>query len=98
MTSGIPDSAGVPAGCTQDTMTAVYNDLDSVKTLMEQAKDQVAAVIVEPVAANMGVVPPEEGFLRGLRALCDENGALLIFDEVITGFRLAFGGAAEYLA
>lgn len=78
MTSGIPDSAGVPAGCTQDTMTAVYNDLDSVKTLMEQAKDQVAAVIVEPVAANMGVVPPEEGFLRGLRALCDENGALLI--------------------
>ena len=96
MTSGIPDSAGVPAGCTQDTMTAVYNDLDSVKTLMEQAKDQVAAVIVEPVAANMGVVPPEEGFLRGLRALCDENGALLIFDEVITGFRLAFGGAAEY--
>lgn len=96
MTSGIPDSAGVPAGCTQDTMTAVYNDLDSVKTLMEQAKDQVAAVIVEPVAANMGVVLPDEGFLQGLRDLCDKNNALLIFDEVITGFRLAFGGAAEY--
>lgn len=72
MTSGIPDSAGVPAGCTQDTMTAVYNDLDSVKTLMEQAKDQVAAVIVEPVAANMGVVLPDEGFLQGLRDLCDK--------------------------
>ena len=84
MTSGIPDSAGVPAGCTQDTMTAVYNDLDSVKTLMEQAKDQVAAVIVEPVAANMGVVLPDEGFLQGLRDLCDKNNALLIFDEVIT--------------
>ncbi|MDO4519226.1 MAG: glutamate-1-semialdehyde 2,1-aminomutase [Eubacteriales bacterium] len=96
MTSGVPDSAGVPAGCTQDTMTAVYNDLDSVKTLMEQCPDQVAAVIVEPVAANMGVVLPAEGFLSGLRSLCDQYGALLIFDEVITGFRLAFGGAAEY--
>ena len=96
MTSGVPDSAGVPAGCTQDTMTAVYNDLESVRTLMEQAAGEVAAVIVEPVGANMGVVPPAEGFLEGLRTLCDENGALLIFDEVITGFRLAFGGAAEY--
>lgn len=96
MTSGVPDSAGVPAGCTQDTMTAVYNDLKSVRTLMEQAAGEVAAVIVEPVGANMGVVPPAEGFLEGLRTLCDENGALLIFDEVITGFRLAFGGAAEY--
>ena len=96
MTSGIPDSAGVPKGCTMDTMTAVYNDLDSVKTLLEQAPDQVAAVIVEPVGANMGVVLPEEGFLEGLRKLCDQYGALLIFDEVITGFRLAFGGAAEY--
>lgn len=96
MTSGVPDSAGVPSGCTQDTMTAVYNDLESVKTLFSQAKGQVAAVIVEPVAANMGVVLPQEGFLEGLRGLCDENNALLIFDEVITGFRLAFGGAAEY--
>ncbi|MCD8153988.1 MAG: glutamate-1-semialdehyde 2,1-aminomutase [Clostridiales bacterium] len=96
MTGGIPDSAGVPKGCVADTMTAAYNDLDSVKTLLEREGSQVAAVIVEPVAANMGVVLPEEGFLSGLRTLCDEYGALLIFDEVITGFRLAFGGAAQY--
>lgn len=96
MTSGVPDSAGVPKGCTEDTMTAVYNDLDSVRALMEQADGQTAAVIVEAVGANMGVVSPKKGFLEGLRKLCDEYGALLIFDEVITGFRLAFGGAAEY--
>lgn len=96
MTSGVPDSAGVPKGCTEDTMTAVYNDLDSVRALMEQADGQTAAVIVEAVGANMGVVPPKKGFLEGLRKLCDEYGALLIFDEVITGFSLAFGGAAEY--
>lgn len=96
MTSGVPDSAGVPKGCTEDTMTAVYNDLDSVRALMEQADGQTAAVIVEAVGANMGVVPPKKGFLEGLRKLCDEYGALLIFDEVITGFRLTFGGAAEY--
>jgi len=96
MTSGVPDSAGVPKGCTEDTMTAVYNDLDSVRALMEQADGQTAAVIVEAVGANMGVVPPKKGFLEGLRKLCDEYSALLIFDEVITGFRLAFGGAAEY--
>ena len=75
---------------------AEYNDLDSVRALMEQADGQTAAVIVEAVGANMGVVPPKKGFLEGLRKLCDEYGALLIFDEVITGFRLAFGGAAEY--
>jgi len=96
MTSGVPDSAGVPKGCTEDTMLAVYNDLGSVETLFQQAEGQVAAVIVEAVGANMGVVPPSEGFLQGLRALCDRYHALLIFDEVITGFRLAFGGAAEY--
>lgn len=96
MTSGVPDSAGVPKGCTQDTMIAVYNGLDSVEKLMAESQDQVAAVIVEPVAANMGVVPPEDGFLQGLRDLCDKHKALLIFDEVITGFRLRFGGAAEY--
>ena len=96
MTSGVPDSAGVPEGCTEDTMTAVYNDLSSVETLLSQAEGQTAAVIVEPVGANMGVVLPKEGFLKGLRELCDKYGALLIFDEVITGFRLAFGGAAEY--
>ena len=96
MTSGVPDSAGVPKGCTEDTMTAVYNDLDSVRALMEQADGQTAADIVEAVGSNMGVVPPKKGFLEGLRKLCDEYGALLIFDEVITGFRLALGGAAEY--
>lgn len=93
MTSGVPDSAGVTKGCTQDTLTAVYNDLDSVRRIMEANEGQVAAVIVEPVGANMGVVLPEEGFLQGLRELCTKNGALLIFDEVITGFRLGFTGA-----
>ena len=93
MTSGVPDSAGVTKGCTQDTLTAVYKDLDSVRKIMEANEGQVAAVIVEPVGANMGVVLPEEGFLQGLRDLCTKNGALLIFDEVITGFRLGFTGA-----
>ena len=93
MTSGVPDSAGVTKGCTQDTLTAVYNDLDSVRQIMEANEGQVAAVIVEPVGANMGVVLPKEGFLQGLRELCTKNGALLIFDEVITGFRLGFTGA-----
>lgn len=96
MTSGVPDSAGVPKGCTEDTMTAVYNDLSSVETLLQKTEGETAAVIVEPVGANMGVVPPKEGFLQGLRSLCDKYGALLIFDEVITGFRLSFGGAAQY--
>lgn len=96
MTAGIPDSAGVPAGCTKDTLTAVYNDLDSVRALFEANPGEIAAVIVEPVAANMGVVPPNEGFLKGLRDLCTENGAVLIFDEVITGFRLGFAGAQGY--
>lgn len=96
MTSGVPDSAGVPKGCTQDTMIAVYNDLNSVERLLTESNDQTAAVIVEPVAANMGVVPPAEGFLQGLRDLCDQHHALLIFDEVITGFRLSFSGAAGY--
>ena len=95
MTAGVPDSAGVPAGCAQDTLTAAYNDLASVEALFESNPEQIAAVIVEPVAANMGVVLPAPGFLEGLRALCDEQGALLIFDEVICGFRLAYRGAAE---
>ena len=95
MTAGVPGSAGVPVGCVADTLTAAYNDLASVKALFESNPDQIAAVIVEPVAANMGVVLPAAGFLEGLRALCDEQGALLIFDEVICGFRLAYGGAAE---
>lgn len=96
MTSGIPDSAGVPAACAADTLTAVYNDLASVEAIFAQNRGEVAAVIVEPVAANMGVVEPVPGFLTGLREICDKNGALLIFDEVITGFRLALGGAQEY--
>lgn len=96
MTSGVPDSAGVTKGCTEDTMIAAYNDLDSVEALLNESRDQVAAVIVEPAAANMGVVPPAEGFLEGLRRLCDQHGALLIFDEVITGFRLGFAGAAGF--
>ena len=96
MTQGIPDSAGVPAGCTEDTISAVYNDLGSVEALFDANRDQIAAVIVEPVGANMGVVPPEEGFLEGLRSLCTKNGALLIFDEVITGFRLGPDGAQGY--
>ena len=96
MTAGVPDSAGVPAGCTQDTLTAVYNDLESVKALFEEFSGEIAAVIVEPVAANMGVVLPAPGFLKGLREICTKEGSVLIFDEVITGFRLAFGGAQEY--
>lgn len=96
MTQGIPGSSGVPQGCTKDTLTATYNDLDSVKTLFEANANAIAAVIVEPVGANMGVVLPEPGFLEGLRRVCDENGALLIFDEVITGFRLALDGAQGF--
>ena len=96
LTGGAPDSAGVPAEIAGDTLTASYNDLESVRRLLEVNPAQVAAVIVEPVAANMGVVAPQDGFLQGLRALCDEFGSLLIFDEVITGFRLAPGGAQEY--
>ena len=96
LTGGAPDSAGVPKEMAGDTLTADYNNLPSVRALLEANKGQVAAIIVEPVAANMGVVPPQPGFLQGLRALCDEFGALLIFDEVITGFRLAPGGAQQY--
>ena len=96
MTAGIPDSAGVPKGCTQDTLPAVYNDLASVEKLFKTFPKEIAAVIVEPIAANMGVVPPQEGFLKGLRDLCTEYGAVLIFDEVITGFRLGFTGAQGY--
>ena len=96
LTESIPDSAGVPAGYAENTLLADYNDLDSVKELFKACGDDIAAVIVEPVAANMGVVPPAEGFLEGLRTVTEEYGALLIFDEVITGFRIAFGGASEY--
>ncbi|MCL2151299.1 MAG: glutamate-1-semialdehyde 2,1-aminomutase, partial [Coriobacteriia bacterium] len=93
LTSGQPDSLGVPEAVAADTLIAAYNDLAEVEALL--ARYQVAAVIIEPVAANMGLVLPAEGFLAGLRRLCDEYGALLVFDEVITGFRLAAGGAQQ---
>lgn len=96
MTQSVPDSAGVPEGYAASTLTAVYNDEESVRALMEGNHGQVAAVVVEPVAANMGVVPPKPGFLEFLRRITKENGALLLFDEVITGFRLGLGGASEY--
>ncbi|MDO4632842.1 MAG: glutamate-1-semialdehyde 2,1-aminomutase [Eubacteriales bacterium] len=96
MTAGRPDSAGVPEGCTQDTLLADYNDLDSVRALFESCGEEIAAIIVEPVAANMGVVAPQKGFLEGLRAICDQYGSLLIFDEVITGFRMSLTGAQGY--
>ena len=94
-TYGVPTSAGVPLGYAAETLVAEYNDLASVEAVFDANVNQVAAVIVEPVAGNMGVVPPGVGFLAGLRSLCDDNGALLIFDEVITGFRVAYGGAQE---
>lgn len=96
MTAGVPDSSGVPEGYTQYTLTADYNNLDSVRALYESNPGEIAAIIVEPVAANMGVVVPEKGFLEGLREICDQNGSLLIFDEVITGFRLSEAGAQGY--
>ncbi|AHF11127.1 MULTISPECIES: glutamate-1-semialdehyde 2,1-aminomutase [Dehalobacter] len=95
MSSGVPSSLGVPPGCAVDTLTAVFNDIDSVQALFENNKDQVAAVIVELVPANMGVVLPKPGFLQELQKLCTENSTLLIADEVITGFRLGLGGAQE---
>ncbi len=92
-TLGIPDSPGVPLSYAQNTLIAPYNDAGAVEQLFQHYPRQIAAIIVEPVAANMGVVPPQPGFLAGLRRMTEESGALLIFDEVITGFRLAYGGA-----
>ncbi|MDQ4044635.1 MAG: glutamate-1-semialdehyde 2,1-aminomutase [Chloroflexota bacterium] len=92
---GLPDSPGVPKGATQDTLVATYNDLDSVQALFDQHGDEIATVIVEPVAGNMGMVEPVEGFLEGLREITRKHGALLLFDEVMTGFRVAPGGAVE---
>jgi glutamate-1-semialdehyde 2,1-aminomutase len=92
-TLGVPSSPGVPPAVTADTLVAPYNDLDAVERLLAAQPDDVAAVIVEPIAGNMSLVPPRPGFLAGLRRLCDRRGALLIFDEVMTGFRVAWGGA-----
>ena len=93
LTHGVPTSAGVPESYAAETLIAAYNDLSSVEGLFDAWPDDIAAVIVEPVAGNMGVVPPADGFLQGLRDVTEANGALLIFDEVITGFRVAYGGA-----
>jgi len=95
VTLGIPSTPGVTEGAARDTIVLPYNDLDAVASVLEQRGEEIAAIIVEPVAGNMGVVPPREGFLQGLRALCDTYGVVLIFDEVITGFRVALGGAQE---
>ncbi len=94
-TFSVPDSAGVPAALAALTLTVPYNDLDAVRSIFRQRGGEIAAIIVEPVAGNMGVVPPAPGFLAGLREITAAHGALLIFDEVITGFRVAFGGAQE---
>ncbi|MEE2777358.1 MAG: glutamate-1-semialdehyde 2,1-aminomutase [Acidobacteriota bacterium] len=92
-TIGVPSSPGVPSSVTDNTLVAQYNDLDATAGLFERHSDEIAAVIVEPVAGNMGLVPPRDGFLEGLRQLCTQSGTLLVFDEVMTGFRVAWGGA-----
>jgi glutamate-1-semialdehyde 2,1-aminomutase len=94
-TLGLPDSPGVPKSATSSTLTAPFNDLEAVKTLFEENRDQIAGVILEPVVGNAGFIPPDAGFLEGLRELTHEHGALLVFDEVMTGFRIAYGGAQE---
>lgn len=94
-TLGLPDSPGVPKSTTANTLTAPFNDLEAVKQLFEENPDQISGVILEPVVGNAGFIPPDAGFLEGLRLLTQENGALLVFDEVMTGFRIAYGGAQE---
>ena len=94
-TFGVPNSPGVTAGTAKDTLLANYNDIENVKALFESNKNEIAAIIVEPVAGNMGCIPPKSGFLEDLRTICSENGTLLIFDEVMSGFRLAKGGVQE---
>jgi len=93
ITLGVPNSPGVTTGTAKDTLLARYNDLAQVEEVLNNNKGEVAAIIIEPVAGNMGCIPPKEGFLEGLRKLCDQHGAVLIFDEVMTGFRLSTGGA-----
>ena len=96
ITLGVPNSPGVTRGTAQDTLLAPYNDLSAVKKIIEDTPNQIAAIILEPVAGNMGCIPPKKGFLEGLRSLCNEHDIVLIFDEVMTGFRLSKGGASEY--
>jgi len=95
ITFGSPNSPGVTEGTAKDTLLANYNDIENVRALFEANKNEIAAIIIEPVAGNMGCIPPKEGFLEALRSLCDSDGTMLIFDEVMTGFRLAKGGAQE---
>ena len=95
ITFGSPNSPGVTSGTAKDTLLASYNDIQNVKDLFDANKNEIAAIIIEPVAGNMGCIPPQKGFLEALRQLCDDNGSLLIFDEVMTGFRLAIGGTQE---
>ena len=97
VTFGAPNSPGVTQGTAKDTLLANYNDLESVEAIFKDHPETIAAIIIEPVAGNMGCIVPQKGFLEGLRSLCDQYGALLIFDEVMTGFRLALGGAQERL-
>lgn len=97
ITNGIPNSPGVTQGTAKDTLLAKFNDLERVRELVEANQEEIACIIVEPIAGNMGCIPPQNGFLEGLRRLCDENDILLIFDEVMTGFRLAPGGVQERL-
>ncbi len=96
LTLGVPSSAGVPTSLAEHTLTLTYNDLDSVSECFAELGDQIACIIVEPVAGNMNCIPPQDGFLQGLRDICDQSGAVLIFDEVMTGFRVALGGAQQY--
>lgn len=96
LTLGVPSSAGVPASLAEHTLTLIYNDLDSVRECFAELGDQIACIIVEPVAGNMNCIPPAEGFLQGLRKICDQSGAVLIFDEVMTGFRVSLGGAQQH--
>jgi glutamate-1-semialdehyde 2,1-aminomutase len=95
MTLGVPTSPGVAAAAAADTLLATYNDLDSVERIVAANRGHIAAIVVEPIAGNMGLVPPRDGFLQGLRAICDRDGILLVFDEVISGFRAAAGGAQQ---
>ncbi|BBN80682.1 glutamate-1-semialdehyde 2,1-aminomutase [Pseudoalteromonas sp. A25] len=96
LTMGVPNSPGIPADFAKHTLTVSFNNLDEVNAIFEQYKDEIACIIVEPVAGNMNCIPPMPGFLEGLRAVCDNHGSVLIFDEVMTGFRVALGGAQQY--